>query len=413
MSTLGGLVFGYELGIISGALLQLQTQFQLGCVQQETIVSALLMGAFCASLVGGWLIDRRGRRNCILLSCVLVIAGTGLLSTGGFFVILVTGRAITGFAICISSMSCCIFVSEMVSPKRRGLMVTLYEVGITVGILAAYAFNYILSDTTEGWRYMFGFAMVPTMLQLISIWFLRSKVATADSQSRESRRGLVDLADAEVPVEDHQADRQQYSTWYLFQSKDNMRTRTSVGLGLVLFQQFTGQPNVLLYASTIFHTLGFQSTDSAVLASLGLGVVKVITTLASMVCADRVGRRPLLIGGSTVMAVGLLIIGFLSGSSVLDARSPCSSPANGTLLRTNTYPNGSLIRSLPASGTLQLSADLRSLAHLHAIPVSTEAPRGSDHESVNWVILASMMAVVSAYSVGFGPSKCTFLNLQI
>lgn len=414
VSTLGGLVFGYELGIISGALLQLQTQFQLDCVQQETIVSALLLGAFCASLVGGWLIDRRGRRNSILLSCVMVIAGTALLSTGGFFAILVIGRAITGFAICISSMSCCIFVSEMVSPKRRGLMVTLYEMGITVGILIAYAFNYILTDITEGWRYMFGFAMVPTMLQLVSIWFLRSKGTPTDSLSRESRRGLVEEADAEVPGEDRQMERQQYSTWYLFQSKDNMRTRTCIGLGLVLFQQFTGQPNVLLYASTIFHTLGFQSTDSAVLASLGLGIVKVITTLAAIVCADRMGRRPLLIGGSVMMAVGLLTIGFMSGSSVLDARRPCGSPSNSTLptqypsnLRINTYANASMIRSLPASGSPKLSLDPGSLAGLNTIPVFTEAPGETDHEAVNWVILISMMAVVCAFSIGFGPSKST------
>lgn len=422
MSTLGGLVFGYELGIISGALLQLQAQFQLDCVQQETIVSALLLGAFCASLVGGWLIDRRGRRNSILLSCVLVIAGTALLSTGGFFAILVIGRAITGFAICISSMSCCIFVSEMVAPKRRGLMVTLYEMGITVGILTAYAFNYILTDITEGWRYMFGFAMVPTMLQLVSIWFLRSKGASStDSSSQESRRGLVEEADSEVAGEDRQMERQQYSTWCLFQSKDNMRTRTCIGLGLVLFQQFTGQPNVLLYASTIFHALGFQSADSAVLASLGLGIVKVIATLASIVCADRVGRRPLLIGGSVMMAVGLLTIGFMSDSSVLDARRPCGSPANSTPptqypsnLRVNTVgANASLIRSLPVSGTPQLSVDPGPLAELHAISVSTEAPGGLDHEAVNWVILISMMAVVCAFAIGFGPSKSKHIQYTI
>lgn len=404
-------MFGYELGIISGALLQLQAQFQLGCVGQETMVSALLVGALCASLVGGWLIDRRGRRNSILLSCVLVIAGTGLQSTGGFLAILVTGRAITGFAICISSMSCCIFVSEMVAPKRRGLMVTLYEVGITVGILAAYAFNYLLSDTSDGWRYMFGFAMVPTMLQLILIWFLPSKAPEEYSRQGESQRGLVDLADADGPAEDSQVDKRQYSTRCLFQTKDNMWTRTLIGLGLVLFQQFTGQPNVLLYASTIFRMLGFRSTDSAVLASLGLGVVKVITTLASMVCADRVGRRPLLIGGSAVMAAGLLVVGCLSGSSVLDAQRPCSSPANGSLLTPqspshlkmmNTSANGSLIRSLPASGTLQPPVPL------HAIPASTEAPGGIEQVAVSWVILISMMAIVSAFSLSFGPSKLPF-----
>ena len=166
-------MFGYELGIISGALLQLQTEFRLTCFQQEAVVSALLVGALLASLVGGCLIDRHGRKNSILFSNVLILGGSLVLLCSSFLA-LVVGRMTVGFAMCISSMSCCIFVSEMVSPKHRGLLVTLYEAGITVGILAAYGMNYVLADTKEGWKYMFGLAIPPTLGQLVSLGFFRA-----------------------------------------------------------------------------------------------------------------------------------------------------------------------------------------------------------------------------------------------
>lgn len=378
VSTLGGLVFGYELGIISGALLQLQVQFQLSCVQQEALVSSLLIGAILASVLGGWLIDQRGRRTSILLSNLLIIGGSLTLSVSVSVLMLISGRVMVGFAICMSSMSCCIFVSELVSPERRGLMVTLYEVGVTVGILFAYAVNYVLSGPTEGWRYMFGLAMVPSLVQLSLIWVLPSQHGPITQLQNESGEDLV-LTGAQTPTKT-------YTLFTLFQQQDNMRTRTGIGLGLVVFQQFTGQPNVLLYASTVFQSVGFQSDASAASASLGLGVIKVMGTLAAMLCADKVGRRPLLIAGCSVMAVGLMMIGFLSRYSEFDAVKHCSSRLNVTLLPETRNTMG-------------------SAGHLDP----TEPPHAGHF---NWMVLLCMMAVVAAFSMSFGPSTWSFALIR-
>lgn len=362
-------MFGYELGIISGALLQLQVQFQLSCVQQEAMVSSLLVGAILASAIGGWLIDRHGRRTSILLSNVLIIVGSLILSFSISFLLLLSGRVLVGFAMCVSSMSCCIFVSEMVSPERRGLMVALYEVGVTVGILFAYIVNCVLSGAQEGWRYMFGLAVAPTLAQLVSIWVLPSQhtpLIQYAAQMHEKSYTIVDL----------------------FQRQDNMLTRTVIGLGLVVFQQLTGQPNVLFYASTVFQSVGFESDASALLATLGLGIIKVIATLAAMFCADKVGRRPLLIGGCSVMAVGLMIIGFLSRHSEFDAVKHCSLRLNAT--------------AVPESGNYNASAsslDMTALPH--------------DAGKFNWIILFSMMAVVAAFSMSFGPSTWNSASVRI
>lgn len=365
-------MFGYELGIISGALLQLQFQFQLHCVQQEAVVSSLLIGAILASVIGGWLIDRHGRRTSILLSNLLIIGGSLILSISISFLMLISGRVLVGFAMCVSSMSCCIFVSEMVSPERRGLMVTLYEVGVTIGILFAYVVNCVLSGAQEGWRYMFGLAVAPSLAQLVLIWILPPRhmpIVQLPNENTENRT-----------LNGAQMHKKTYTIGNLFQRQDNMCTRTAIGLGLVMFQQFSGQPNVLFYASTVFQSVGFESGASAVLASLGLGIIKVIATLAAMFCADKVGRRPLLIGGCSVMAVGLMIIGFLSRYSEFDSVKHCSSDSNNTVFseigNNNTASTGRL--------------DMTALHH--------------DAGKSNWIILFCMMTVVAAFSMGFGPS---------
>lgn len=384
-------MFGYELGIISGALPQLQAHFSLGCVQLEAVVSALLIGSLLASVIGGWLIDRHGRRTSIFLSNLLILGGTIILTASMSFWALVVGRAIIGFAMSISSMSCCIFVSEMVAPNRRGLMVSLYEVGITVGILLAYAINYILSGVHAGWRYMFGFAIVPSLMQLVSIRFLPQQTTV----------GLIAEDDWETPNR-HQAEHVKYSVFDLFKTKDNMRRRTAIGLGLVLGQQFTGQPNVLFYASTILFSVGFQSNASAVLASVGLGLVKVIATLLAMVCSDKVGRRPLLIGGCTVLAVGLILTGFLCGQSVIDTTKQCTSlePHENLTSRAENHENVRLDQSTPSTGNETYDA----YGHSNIL---------SHSEDMNkWIIFICMMAVVSAFSVSFGPSKLA-LSLRL
>lgn len=380
-SSVGGVVFGYELAIISGGLLQLRTELRLSCVQQEALVSSLLVGSLLASLVGGCFIDRHGRRNSILISNVLVLTGS-LVSVVASYPALVFGRSAVGFAMCISSMSCCIFVSEMVSADRRGFLVSLYEAGITVGILTAYAANYILVQFASGWRWMFGLAVVPTLMQLTSVWFLPPGADAAPNQG---------AGDSSVLPTD---------SWFLFRRRDNMRLRTAIGLGLVLFQQFTGQPNVLFYASTIFHSLGFQSNNSAVLASVGLGLVKAAATLTSMLFSDRLGRRPLLIGGCSVMALGLITIGLLSGQTVTSTKMLCISE--------NSVANQTSSLHLPAHHPLQ-----RLVNNGRVSPDDGQNPPEAPQEYSprvrsevsDWITLMCMMAVVSAYAVGFGPSS--------
>uniref|UniRef100_A0A8C5MSZ5 Solute carrier family 2, facilitated glucose transporter member 10 n=1 Tax=Leptobrachium leishanense TaxID=445787 RepID=A0A8C5MSZ5_9ANUR len=435
VSMLGGLIFGYELGIISGALLQLKKQFYLTCFQQEALVCSLLFGAFLSSLFGGFLIDRCGRRTSILASNVVVLVGSLILVLANSFLWLVLGRIITGIAISLSSMACCIYVSEIVLPHQRGKLVSLYETGVTLGILLSYAVNYLLANVNEGWKYMFGLAITPALAQFISILFLPSKPSKPNSWNQETDNDFIqmkDIMDEGKPAQQ----KREYSFCDLFSRKDNMRARTFVGLGLVLFQQLTGQPNVLNYASTIFHTVGFQSNSSAILASVGLGLAKVLSTLVALGCADKAGRRILLIAGCIVMTLSVIGIGLLSFNLDLGAHENCTAllkPNSSHDLSNSSEFIGGMAESLdleyktaqrsrlltkdhsveagvtgnhlssitPSSNTWDINDPLQP--RKEHVERTTSQPLFNEYIVLNWLTLLSMMTFVCAFSIGFGP----------
>ncbi|XP_009997074.1 PREDICTED: solute carrier family 2, facilitated glucose transporter member 10, partial [Chaetura pelagica] len=448
VSFLGGLIFGYELGIISGALLQLQIDFHLSCFKQEILVSALLIGALLASLIGGILIDRHGRRKAILVSNLVLLVGSLILTLAKSFTVLIVGRMTAGFAISVSSMACCIYVSEMVAAHQRGLLVSLYEVGITVGILVSYAMNYIFADLKEGWRYMFGLAIVPAAMQFLTILFLPVNPVKLSSWDADCQKGLIQLQSTEdrEKAKREPYKEKSYSFLDLFRSRDNMRRRTLVGLGLVLFQQFTGQPNVLGYASKIFHSVGFQSNSSAILASVGLGAIKVVATLIAMAFADRAGRRVLLMVGCVVMAISVTIIGLTSRVVPLALDRDCKAAADPSASQRPPLPllSQPAVPSIPpVVGRSQAGPDfaaMRSLASFfvdtqskEVVPDASLAQKRSlvvqskeeivastglslsgapwtEHLVLNWMTLLSMMAFMSAFSIGFGPMTWLVLS---
>lgn len=417
VSLLGGLTFGYELAVISGALLPLQLDFGLSCLEQELLVGSLLLGALLASLGGGFLIDCYGRKRAILGSNAVLLAGSLSLGLAGSLAWLVLGRSAAGFAISLSSMACCIYVSELVGPRQRGVLVSLYEAGITAGILLSYALNYALAGVPGGWRHMFSWAAAPAVLQSLSLLIL-----PAGADEAAAHRDLIPLQGGEATKRG--LGRPRYSFLDLFRERDNMRGRTTVGLGLVLFQQLTGQPNVLCYASTIFHSVGFRGGSSAVLASVGLGAVKVAATLAAMGLVDRAGRRALLLAGCALMALSVSGLGLVSFAAPMDSGPSCLAMPNATspsnLPGDSNPPTGSSPRPLPTTGKNQeepvSSTAEKAKRHpragdptgppVPALRTAGPAPAAAPERALlHWTALVCMMVFVSAFSFGFGPGR--------
>ncbi|XP_072170047.1 solute carrier family 2, facilitated glucose transporter member 10-like [Diadema setosum] len=339
MAALGGILFGYDIGIISGALLQLKVDFSLSCFQQEMVVSSMLIGATVGSMLGGFVIDRIGRRWTIIINSAIFTAGAVILTAATSYAILVIGRLIVGFAVSVSAIGECIYISEIAPKERRGQMVSVNELGIASGLLLAYLINFCFINVSSGWRFMFAFSAVPAVVQGVGMFFLPPSPRFLVRRLQNSRaenvlmklRGSKVVRDELAEIQASVSQERSYSFIHLFQSVDNIRWRMVVGAGLVFLQQISGQTNVVYYAPTILKDLGYGDNFSATLATVGLGMVKVAATCICVMLVDKYGRRRFLLIGASAMAAFIIILGILTqtlpASSIKDPCEATSHPA--------------------------------------------------------------------------------------
>ncbi|XP_075059295.1 solute carrier family 2, facilitated glucose transporter member 12 [Mixophyes fleayi] len=432
IAAISGLLVGYELGIISGALLHLHSLLELTCQQQEIVVSALLIGALLASLVGGFLIDYYGRRIAIMVtSCLLVLANL-LLITIASYGSLIAGRIVIGISISLSAIATCVYIAEIAPQHKRGMLVSLNELMIVVGILLAYISNYVFATVTNGWQYMFGLIIPLAALQAFAMYFLPPSPRFLIMKGHDEAAGKVlqKLRASSQTNEELTAIRSsikaeyQYNFWDLFCSRDNMRARLLIGLALSFFVQVTGQPNILFYASTVLKSVGYQSNEAASLASTGIGVVKVVSTIPATFFVDRVGSKTFLCIGSAVMATSLVTMGLISLKIDINFNHICkiSSQRNQSFedtlfdkLVTMTKNNESFIKEviqLASTRTpfLNVSANETKLRHwnIQLSPSSSEESQVTPQVEyvpvfMKWLYLASLLSYVAAFSIGLGP----------
>ncbi|KAG8582763.1 hypothetical protein GDO81_008189 [Engystomops pustulosus] len=430
IAAISGLLVGYELGIISGALLQLHTLLELTCQQQEIVVSALLIGALFASLVGGFLIDHYGRRLTIIVASCLLVCANLLLIAIASYECLIAGRIVIGISISLSAIATCVYIAEIAPHHKRGMLVSLNELMIVVGILLAYIFNYVFATVANGWQYMFGLIIPLAALQAIAMYFLppsprflimKGKDETA-GEVLQKLRATSQTNEELTTIRSSIKAEYQYNFWDLFCSRDNMRARLLIGLALSFFVQITGQPNILFYASTVLKSVGYESNEAASLASTGIGVVKVISTIPATLFVDRVGSKTFLCIGSSVMAVSLVTMGIITLNIDANFKSICKASPNLNHSLEDPFPyqpltiaknNESLwteFQQLSSTSTSLLndSRNWTKLGYLTTLSSSNlyEGPDITQPDVpifMKWLYLASLLSYVAAFSIGLGP----------
>ncbi len=316
VAALGGLLFGYDTGVISGAILFITEQFSLSTTMEEIVVSAVLVGAVIGAVIGGALADRFGRRRLIIMAGIIFTfsaIGTALAPTVTWLII---GRIVTGIAIGIASFVSPMYIAELVPAKVRGALVSVNMLAIATGIVIAYLTDYSLSGIgILGWRYMFGLAAIPSVILSIAMWRLPDSPRWLISKSKveEARRVLQRVrteSDVSLEIRDiQQSMAKQSSGWATELFRPSLRMPLIVGVGLAVFQQITGINTVIYYAPTIFEFAGFKTAGSAILAGAGLGIVMWCVYVLAIFLMDRVGRRPLLLIGVAGQIVGLALLG--------------------------------------------------------------------------------------------------------
>lgn len=318
---LGGLLFGYDTGVISGAELFFKKDFSLSVFALEVIVSGVLAGAAVGALAGGRLADLFGRRSLLIVTALIFGAGAILCALAPTPAILIVGRIIVGLGIGLSSGAVPVYISEVSPPESRGWTVSIFQLAITLGILLAYLVDYAFASI-QGWRWMFGLAVVPAGIFALGMLFL------PESPRWLAKRGHHDAAHKALlrirgPAAAETELREIESSLSLSEEHGNwrdllipsLRPALLIGIGLAVLQQVTGINTVIYYAPIILQSAGISSDSGAILATAGIGAVNVLMTIVSMWLIDRAGRRPLLLTGIAGMVVTLGALGWVFHSA--------------------------------------------------------------------------------------------------
>ncbi|MGZ7107347.1 MAG: sugar porter family MFS transporter [Methanobacterium sp.] len=325
ITAIGGLLFGYDTGVISGAILFIREAFALTTTSQEIVVSAVLIGAVIGASVSGVLADKYGRRIMIIVASIIFGAGAIFTALTPEVYSLIAGRIVVGIAIGMASFIAPLYIAEVAPYNIRGALVSLNQLAITVGIVVSYLVDFIFAPS-GGWRYMLGLAFIPSLILGVGMYFMPYSPRWLMSKGYVDRaRSVLERIRATTKVNDEITEIkdslvvERESKWSDLLDPA-IRRALIIGVGLAIFQQLTGINTVIYYAPTILLFAGLQSAAVSILATAGIGVINVALTVVAILLIDRVGRRPLLLFGLVGMVISLIILGLsfalpgLSGS---------------------------------------------------------------------------------------------------
>jgi sugar porter (SP) family MFS transporter len=324
IGALGGLLFGYDTGIIAGAILFIRDEFRLSTGEQGLVVSSLVLGALAGAVITGYLSDRFGRRRLLLLAGAVYAGGAVGAAAAPSIAVLIGFRWVLGLAVGVSSVVVPLYLAEMAPTSARGALASLNQLMIAIGIFVSYLVTYALSSGGN-WRLMLGLAGVPAAIMLVGLWFQDEspRWLVVHGRAAEARAVLARTRDSDDVqreiAEIHRANEARSTCGIL----DLLRTpwlRRGMLLAamLAIFQQLVGINTIVYYAPTILSAAGFGKS-AAILNSVGLGFLSIITTVIAAGIVDRVGRRPLMLGGLVAMVASMAIIGSVFFGSALHA----------------------------------------------------------------------------------------------
>lgn len=312
---LGGLLFGYDTGVIAGALLFIGPEFDLGSFAQGLVVAAVPIGAVFGAAYAGPAADKYGRRLIILLAAgVFIVGALGSAAAPGVEV-LVIARVVIGVAIGFASAAAPVYISEVAPPESRGRLVSFFQLAVTIGILIAYLVG-LAFDASEGWRWMLGLGCVPALALAFGMWRMpqspRWLVMHGDNFAARATLAKIrvddpDTIDRELEEIEQSLDEQPGAWSELLQPV--VKAALVVGVGLAILQQVTGINTVIYYAPTIVEFTGVNSSAGSILAAVGVGVINVLMTILALRLLDRAGRRTLLFVGVSGMTISLFALG--------------------------------------------------------------------------------------------------------
>lgn len=311
---LGGLLFGYDTGVISGAILFIETGMSLSPLEKGVVVSSILLGAIIGAAFIGTLSDKYGRRKMVLSAASIFAVGALASAFAPNAPFLIFSRVLLGTAVGGASALVPVYLAEMAPAKLRGSLSTLNQLMITIGILTAYIVNFTFAESVFNWRLMLGFATIPAIILFLGTLFLPESPRWLLSKGREGEAREIlnrlrngENVDKEINEIKENSSKESGGFKELFAAW--VRPALIIGFGLAIFQQLIGCNTVIYYAPTILENIGLKES-AAILSTVGIGVLNVLVTVLALFIMDKINRRKMLIIGSSGMAAALLILSF-------------------------------------------------------------------------------------------------------
>ena len=337
---LGGLLFGYDTGVISGAILFITEDFDLSPFMQGAVVASLLLGAMAGAALAGPLSDRLGRRRLIMIAAVTFTVGAIAAAAAPSAWALVGARVILGLAVGCAALVVPLYLSEIAPTRLRGAIGSLNQLMIVVGILVAFIVNAILASSGD-WRLMLGLAAVPSLILLVGMAFMPEtpRYLVTEGEEDEAKEVLEELKSDDAPAEDdpdqkvdeiREVDEQEDGGGAGLLKEPWVRPALVVAIGLAVFQQLVGINTIIYYAPTTLTSVGYGA-EGAIYANLAIGTLNVAMTVLAIRLVDRVGRKPMLLAGLVGMIASLVILG-VSTEVLAKPDSPGDPAAIVTLL---------------------------------------------------------------------------------
>ena len=311
--SLGGLLYGYDLAVVAGAILFIKQEFGLTSFLQEAVLSAALLGAVIGAGFGGILVDRLGREKILIASALISLIGIIGTALSPNATVLIISRVTVGIGFGVISFATPLYISEISSAQNRGILVSIFILSLMTGILISYVVDYLFSAYSQ-WRLMFAVGAVPAAALAVGMLYVPEsprwlvKNGHIDNARYElcRIRGTGEV-DEELSGIENIVDRPKVRWTELL--SPSLMPAFVLGLGLAVIRQLTGVTLATFYAPTIFRLAGFRSASTDLLETVVIGVVFVVMTLVAMKFIDRYGRRPLLLTGLACMCLGLLVLG--------------------------------------------------------------------------------------------------------
>lgn len=315
VASLGGLLAGFDMGVISGALLFINATWEMSAITQGWVVSSAIVGSVIGAAANGVLADIFGRRKIIIATSIIFILGSILSAIAPSVAGLIFGRIIIGIAVGMVTFVVPLYLSEISPQKIRGTLVAMFQLSLTAGILLSYLINGVFADSLHNWRWMLASGVIPSIIMLIGILFLNDTPRWLLTKNREEEaRRVFEIIEPDADVNQH-----------IFEIKETLKNENNkdtkinfqkwmlmpimVGIGIMFMQICTGINTIIYYTTTIFQIAGFSSKIGAIYATIGIGFVNFIMTLVAIAFTDKIGRKPLLYIGLSGMLFSLITLG--------------------------------------------------------------------------------------------------------